>query len=81
MIAIDRMALASPPAGFSFARTGQGSDGEWTVVADATALTGRAIEQTSTDRTDYRFPLAIHRTMSAFIASSMAAASSLAPPM
>jgi len=26
---------------------------------------GRVIEQTSTDRTDYRFPLAIHESLSA----------------
>ena len=29
------------------------------------AAQGRAIEQTSTDRTDYRFPLAIHESLSA----------------
>ena len=51
MIAIDRMTLGSPPAGFSFARTGRGAAGEWSVVADPTAAAGRAIEQTSTDRT------------------------------
>jgi hypothetical protein len=65
MIAIDRMTLGSPPVGFSFARTGQGSEGQWTVVAYATAFGGRAIEQTSTDRTDFRFPLAIHESLSA----------------
>jgi hypothetical protein len=65
MIAIDRMTPGSPPPGFSFARTGQGGEGDWTVVADETALVGRAIEQTSTDRTDYRFPLAIHESISA----------------
>jgi hypothetical protein len=35
------------------------------VVKDSTAATGRAIEQSSTDRTDYRFPLAIHDSLSA----------------
>ena len=65
MIAIDRMTPGSPPAGFSFARTGRGSEGEWTVTADRTAAAGKAIEQTSTDRTDYRFPLAIHESLSA----------------
>src|SRR4051794_16851126 len=65
MIAIDRMTLGSPPAGFSFARTGGGAGGERSVVADPTAMAGRAIEQTSTDRTDYRFPLAIHESLSA----------------
>jgi hypothetical protein len=65
MIAIDRMMPGSPPAGFTFARTGSGAAGEWTVVDDPTAATGRAIEQSSTDRTDYRFPLAIHDSLSA----------------
>jgi hypothetical protein len=65
MIAIDQMTLGSPPAGFTFARTGQGGEGAWTVTADKTATGGRAIEQTSTERTDYRFPLAIHESLSA----------------
>jgi hypothetical protein len=65
MIAIDRMTPGSPPAGFSFARTGRGNEGKWTVTADRTAAAGKAIEQTSTDRTDYRFPLAIRESLSA----------------
>lgn len=65
MIQFDQMTVGSRPAGFSFARTGQGSDGEWTVVADPTAKAGLAIEQTSTDTTDYRFPLAIRDGLSA----------------
>lgn len=65
MIDVDRMKLGSPPTGFTFVRTGQGPDGEWTVVADPTAPSGRAIEQTSTDRTSYRFPLAIHDSLTA----------------
>jgi hypothetical protein len=65
MIAVNRMSLGSAPTGFTFARTGQGPDGEWTIVADPTAPSGRVIEQTSTDRTSYRFPLAIHDSFSA----------------
>lgn len=65
MIAIDRMTPGSPPAGFSFARTGRGGEGEWSVVEDPTSSTGRAIEQSSADRTDYRFPLAIPDSFSA----------------
>ena len=61
MIAIERMAVDALPDGFDFARTGQGGPAQWLVAADSTAAGGRAIEQTSTDRTDYRFPLAIHR--------------------
>jgi hypothetical protein len=65
MIAIDKMNVGAAPADFEFARTGQGGPAQWTVAADATAAGGRAIEQTSTDRTDYRFPLAIYRKISA----------------
>ena len=65
MIAIDRMTPGSPPSGFTFERTGRGGDGDWRIVEDPTALAGRAIEQSSTDRTDYRFPLAIHDSLSA----------------
>lgn len=65
MIAIDRMNAGAAPADFEFARTGQGGPGRWAVVADATATGGSAIEQSSTDTTDYRFPLAIYRPVSA----------------
>jgi len=58
-IAIAKMEFGAPPAGFPFARTGQGDVGRWIVVSDETSSAGRAIEQSSTDRTDYRFPLAI----------------------
>ena len=61
MIAIEKMSAGAPPSDFDFARTGQGAPGVWAVVADASASGGRAIEQTSTDRTDYRFPLAIYQ--------------------
>ena len=37
----------------------------WAVADDATATDSRAIEQTSTERTDYRFPLAIYQPVSA----------------
>jgi hypothetical protein len=59
VVAIARMDVGAPPADFEFARTGQGGPGRWTVVADATSFGNRVIEQSSTDRTDYRFPLAI----------------------
>jgi hypothetical protein len=64
IIAIDRMSVGTPPDGFTFARTGQGGPAQWVIVADATAAGSRAIEQTSTDRTDYRFPLAIYEASS-----------------
>jgi hypothetical protein len=59
-VAIAQMEIGAPPADFKFVRTGHGGPGKWTVVTDATSFTGRAIEQSSTDRTDYRFPLAIY---------------------
>jgi hypothetical protein len=65
MIAIEKMDVGMPPASFEFARTGQGGPGLWAVVNDPTASGGRVIEQASTDRTDYRFPLAIYSPLSA----------------
>jgi hypothetical protein len=49
---------------FTLWRTGEGAAGEWTLVADPTAAGGRAIAQVSTDRTDYRFPLAVYKPYS-----------------
>lgn len=65
MISIDKMTVGASPENFTIARTGQGGPVQWTIVSDPTAESGRAIEQTSTDRTDYRFPLAIYDGASA----------------
>jgi hypothetical protein len=65
MIPIEKMAVGVAPTDFEFARTGQGAIGQWVVVDDATAASKRAIEQSNTDRTDYRFPLAIYQPTSA----------------
>jgi hypothetical protein len=65
MIAIDSMTVGSPPDGFTFARTGQGGPAQWSVAADPSAPAGKVIEQVSIDRTDYRFPLAVHEGASA----------------
>jgi hypothetical protein len=65
MIAIDKMTLGAEPTDFEFARTGQGRPAQWAVTSDKSAAAGLAIEQTSTDTTDYRFPLAIYRPVSA----------------
>lgn len=65
MIATERMPVGAPPADFDIARTGQGGPARWQVVTDKSAAGGRAIEQASTDRTDYRFPLAIYKPLSA----------------
>jgi hypothetical protein len=64
MISIETMTVGTPPAGFDFARTGQGGLGQWVVVSDPAAAGGKAIEQASTERTDYRFPLAIYTPLS-----------------
>lgn len=48
------------PAKFHSARTGQGTEGKWVVMADANAPSRpNVVAQTSTDKTDYRFPLLI----------------------
>jgi len=47
------------PKNFESALTGQGQNGRWEVVDDATAVGGRALAQLDADSTDYRFPLAI----------------------
>jgi hypothetical protein len=56
----DRDAVGKLPPGFRSARTGQGTEGTWVVQQDATAPSRpNVLAQTSTDTTDYRFPLAI----------------------
>jgi hypothetical protein len=62
-IGIAKMDVGSPPTDFQFARTGQGDLGKWIVVSDGSSFAGRAIEQSSIDRTDYRFPLAIFNSV------------------
>lgn len=48
------------PAGFHGARTGQGAQGTWAVMADPTAPSKpNVVAQTSRDRTDYHFPVLI----------------------
>jgi hypothetical protein len=56
----DKDVEGKQPAGFTFARTGQGSDGQWVVKKDDSAPSKpNVLAQTSQDKTDYRFPLAI----------------------
>ncbi len=48
------------PANFSFARTGSGKQGRWTVIADPSAPSGtNVLAQLDTDDTSFRFPLAV----------------------
>ncbi len=51
--------IGGPPAGFEFARTGQGAEGKWVVRADADKPSNHVLVQESADPTDYRFPLAV----------------------
>jgi hypothetical protein len=56
----DSDTAGKPPAHFHFARTGQGTEGTWLVQQDPTAPSKpNVLAQTSSDTTDYRFPLAI----------------------
>ena len=62
---IAAMQAGQEPSDFTFWRTGNGAPAEWRVVNDPTAAHQAAIVQTSTDTTDYRFPLAVYRPVSA----------------
>src|SRR5215218_3993056 len=57
--------VGSLPAGFMTARTGKGAATEWKVVEDPSVPAGRVLAQASTDRTDYRFPVAIYQPLTA----------------
>ncbi|WP_242333037.1 MULTISPECIES: hypothetical protein [unclassified Anaeromyxobacter] len=52
-------AVGSPPAGFSFGRTGEGRSGKWVIQLDASAPAGdHVLAQVDEDGTDSRFPVA-----------------------
>ena len=56
----DSDSAGQPPAKFHAARTGSGSESKWVVMSDPTAPSKpNVVAQTSTDQTDYRFPLLI----------------------
>ena len=55
----DQDPIGSPPAGFEFARTGQGAEGKWVVRTDVDKPDNHVLVQESADTTDYRFPLAV----------------------
>jgi hypothetical protein len=56
----DSDAVGAMPAKFHSARTGQGAESKWEVMADPSAPSKpNVVAQTSTDTTDYRFPLLI----------------------
>jgi len=62
---IAQMPVGGLPSDFTAERTGQGAPAQWSVVQDASANGGHAIAQTSQDQTDYRFPLAIYKSVNA----------------
>jgi hypothetical protein len=56
----DSDTVGATPAKFHAARTGQGAESKWVVTVDATAPSKpKVVAQTSTDATDYRFPVLI----------------------
>jgi len=59
------MQPGTAPPGFEFTLTGGGPIGAWKVVTDPTAAAQKAIAQTSQDRIDYRFPLAVYQPITA----------------
>src|SRR5437879_5484034 len=65
VIGFTSASVGAPPQDFELGRTGSGGPGKWTVVDDDTAEGGRALEQSSTEKTDNRFPLAIYKPLSA----------------
>ena len=64
-IDISRMNPGLAPDDFTFWRTGDGEVGDWRVVKDPSASDRQVIAQTSKDPTDYLFPLAVYRPISA----------------
>ena len=59
-IDFERDTVGALPSGITLALTGGGPPPAWSVVEDTTAPAGRKVlAQTSADRTDHRFPLAI----------------------
>lgn len=57
--------VGQSPKGFLFWRTGSGEIGNWRVVNEPSATTGFAIEQSSIDQTDDRYPMAVYEPISA----------------
>ncbi len=56
----DSDSVGQLPNKFHSARTGQGSESKWAILADPTAPSKpNVVAQTSIDKTDYRFPLLI----------------------
>ena len=65
LIEISRMDPGLAPDDFTFWRMGDGDVGDWRVLEDPSASDRQVIAQMSKDPTDYRFPLAVYRPISA----------------
>ena len=66
VIDFDKDEVGKVPQDFTTALTGGGGEVKWTIVEDKTAPSGgKALAQTSTDDTDYRFPLCVYEKVSA----------------
>jgi hypothetical protein len=63
-IKIEKSEIGLPPVNFELLRTGKGTSGQWTIVRDPTALAGAALEQSSADETENRYPVAIYKQLS-----------------
>ena len=63
-IQITKDQIGSLPTNFALFRTGKGGIGQWAVVHDPTALAGAALEQSSSDEAENRFPIAIYEPIS-----------------
>jgi hypothetical protein len=61
-IDIGKNEIGASPTAFDLPRRSEDKQGRWTVVPDATAVAGLAIEQSGVDGTEDRFPLAIAKT-------------------
>jgi Domain of Unknown Function (DUF1080) len=60
-LGFDASVVGTRPTGFSSAVTGGGGPASWVVVEDVTAPSGgKALAQTSADKTSFRFPLCIY---------------------
>lgn len=56
----DTDTVGAAPGGFSFALTGRGATGRWTVLAEQGSPSGsNVLAQLDADRTNFRFPLAV----------------------
>ena len=65
-IGFDNFEVGKTPAGFSTALTGGGGPVSWVIKEESSAPSGgKVLAQTSTDTTDYRFPLCIYDKLTA----------------